>query len=129
MGQGRQAGQTILSQLNQAGQGVTWLDVDVATGAPRTALTDNGRFTKPLVGSQSIVDGAWHSVRLVWDGARRHLCVDDQEAVADTHTLGPLAAATSSGGVYLGVGEGLKPATFWSGLVDDVRFYARVLLP
>jgi lysophospholipase L1-like esterase len=124
---GGKAGQTILSQLDQTGKGVTWLDLDSATGAPRTALTDNGRFTRPLVANRTILDGAWHSVRLVWDGARRYLYVDDQEAAVDPRALGPLV--TSGGGIYLGVGEGFKPATFWSGTVDDVRFYSRALRP
>ena len=120
-------GQVILSQSNPSGQGVTWLGTDAATGAARTALTDSGRFTTPLLSVSSITDGDWHSLRLVWDGSHRSLYVDDQEAVTDKRVLGKLNY--SSAGLILGAGEGLKPGTFWSGLVDDVRFYNRAVRP
>jgi len=120
-------GQVILSQSNEAGQGVLWLGTDATTGALRTELTDNGRFTRPLISSASVTDGAWHGLRLVWDGSHRHLYVDDQEVAVDTRTLGPLAS--SKLGFCLGAGGGFKPGTFWSGLVDDVRFYNRDLVP
>jgi hypothetical protein len=92
-----------------------------------TRLTDGGRITVPLVSEQVVTDGQWHRVRLVWTGARRHLYVDGQEVAADDRDLGNLRS--SSAGFLLGAGEGFAPGTFWSGLVDDVRFYNRAVLP
>ena len=35
----------------------------------------------------------------------------------------------SNGGVFLGVSTSLETGTFWSGLIDDVRIYDRVVEP
>lgn len=40
-----------------------------------------------------------------------------------------LPAIGSNGGLYLGVGETLDGATFFSGLIDDVRIYDAALTP
>jgi hypothetical protein len=124
---GGRPGQAILSQATPAGTGLVWLGADAATGTLQTALVDSGRATHPLVSTTSIVDGNWHLLRFVWDGARRYLYVDDREAVSDTSNLGSLKA--SSGGFYLGTGGGFTPGTYWSGLIDDVRFYNQALRP
>ena len=111
----------ILSQADASGVGLAWLGADAATGALMTAVTDGGRFTTPLVSEVNVTDGAWRRIRLVWDGARRYLYVDGQEAIADTRDLGKLLF--SNEGFYLGAGEGFAPGTFFAGLVDEVRFY------
>lgn len=120
-------GQVILSQSYPSGQGVVWLSTDAATGLLRTDLTDKGRFTTALLSGATVTDGAWHSIRLVWDGAHRSLFVDDQEVAADTRDLGKLGESTA--GLCLGAGQGFKAGTFWRGLVDDVRFYNRAVRP
>jgi hypothetical protein len=40
-----------------------------------------------------------------------------------------LPAIGSNGGLYLGVGETLDGATFFSGLIDDFRIYDAALTP
>ncbi len=37
--------------------------------------------------------------------------------------------ASSEGGPIIGAGSGLEAGTFFSGLMDDVRIYDRVVLP
>lgn len=72
-----------------------------------------------------IPDGNWHRPGFTWDGAARALYVDDVLVAADTQT--GLAACT--GRVLIGCGSNLTPGTFWSGLIDDVRIYNRVVRP
>lgn len=124
---GGRPGQVILSQADASGAGVTWIGADPVTGAVMTRLTDGGRITVPLVSERVVTDGQWHRVRLVWTGSRRHLYVDGEEAAADDRDLGNLRP--SSAGFFLGAGEGFAPGTFWSGMVDDVRFYNRAVKP
>jgi len=61
----------------------------------------------------------------VWDGSQRILYVDDVEVARDTQ--GGLEG--SVGGLYIGTGKNLAAASFWSGLIDDVRIYNRVVTP
>ena len=35
----------------------------------------------------------------------------------------------SGGGLYIGAGKDLEAGTFWSGMIDDVRIYDRVVEP
>jgi len=51
--------------------------------------------------------------------------VDDVEVAHDTQT----GLKGSDGGLYIGAGKGLEPGTFWSGMIDDVRIYDRVVAP
>jgi len=37
--------------------------------------------------------------------------------------------AGSAGGLYIGAGANLASGSFWSGLIDDVRIYDRVVKP
>ncbi len=123
---GGKPGQAILSQAGSSGAAVVWLGTD-ATGALQTALLDAGRKPQPLVSTTSVIDGNWHFLRFVWDGTRRHLYVDETEAAVDASNIPVLRA--SSGGFYLGAGGQFAPGTYWSGLIDDVRFYNRALQP
>ena len=117
-------GQVIVSQADGAGTGQTWLAASAVNGWLTTELVPPpaGRFTPPPLVSQSVItDGGWHRVALVWDGSHRRLYVDGTEVAADTEPLAPLKS--SDGGLYLGAGKGLDSASFWAGLIDDVRLY------
>jgi hypothetical protein len=112
-------GQVILSQQD----GSNWLKL----AAPDGVLTveSKGARMGPLVSSIVIADGAWHRVGLVWDGGNRILYVDDTEVARDTQN----SLGTATAGLYFGAGGQLEPDSFWSGLIDDVRIYDRVMQP
>jgi len=121
-------GQVVLSQES----GVNWLMADSVDGALQTDLKEpatGGRDPKPagppLICSTVITDGDWHRVGFVRDSINRILYVDDVEVARDTASN--LEAA--SGGLYIGAGNGLEPATFWAGLIDDIRIYNRIVSP
>ncbi|MGE5295235.1 MAG: LamG domain-containing protein, partial [Solirubrobacterales bacterium] len=114
-------GQVILSQTT----GVNWLMADPSDGALATELKSAGRAGKALKSAASVTDGAWHRVGFVWDGSNRILYVDGIEAAKDTQT----ALAGTYAGMQIGAGSALAPGTFWSGWIDDVRIYNRVVGP
>ena len=62
---------------------------------------------------------------LVRDGINRSPHTDGIEVAKDTH----LNLAASSGNFQIGCGKSVAPARFWSGLIDDVRVYNRVVQP
>lgn len=124
---GGRPGQVILSQSNKTGTGEVWLGADAATGAVMIRLTDGSRITQPLVSNTVITDGAWHSLRFVWDGSGRHLYVDGEEVAADKRKLNPLRPSYAD--FYIGAGKDLEAGTFWGGLTDDLRVYSRALRP
>jgi acyl-CoA thioesterase-1 len=124
---GGRPGQTILSQANRSRMGEVWLGTDASTGAVLTRLTDGSRLTQPLVSNAVVTDGAWHCLRLVWDGTARHLGVDGQEVAADPGQLGALKSSTTD--FYFAAGKDLEPGSFWSGQLDDIRFYGRAVMP
>ena len=114
-------GQVIVSQAG----GMNWLVADATEGKLMTELMAAGRFGTPLFSEVLIIDGDWHRVGLTWDGSNRILYVDDVEVAKDTQT----SLAGSDGGLLIGVGKGLEPGSFWSGLIDDVRIYDRAVTP
>ncbi len=118
---GGAAGQTILSQSG----GANWLVADASTGALATQLKAGGRSSRDLVCDVGIVDGEWHQVGLTWDGSSRTLYVDS--VMAKTDTQGSQASQTT--GLRIGSAANAEPGTFWSGLIDDVRIYSRVIQP
>jgi hypothetical protein len=124
---GGRPGQVILSQSNKSGTGEVWLGTDAATGALMTRLTDGSRITQPLVSNTVITDGAWHSLRLVWDGSGRHLYVDGKEVAADKRKLNLLRSSDAD--FCIGAGKDLEAGSFWGGLTDDLRVYGRALMP
>jgi acyl-CoA thioesterase-1 len=124
---GGRPGQVILSQSNKTGTGEIWLGTDAATGAVMTRLTDGSRITQPLVSNAVITDGAWHSLRLVWDGSGRHLLVGGQEVAADRRKLNPLRSSDAD--FCIGAGKDLEAGSFWGGLTDDLRVYGRAIMP
>ena len=119
-------GQVILSQADAS----NWVGADPVQGKLMTNLTEpEGRFsqpTPPLVSEVVVADGNWHEVGVVWDGSDRILYVDDIEVARDTLSGGMKGAES---GLYMGVARDLAEGTFWSGLIDDVRIYYRVVTP
>jgi hypothetical protein len=115
-------GQVIIAQTQN---GVNWLLADPAEGKLTTRLKSSGRSTGPLNSQANITDAEWHRVGFVWDGSHRALYVDDVEVAKDA--LAGLAA--SYGGLHFGAGNTLDAASFFSGLIDDVRIYDRAITP
>ena len=124
---GGRPGQAILSQSNKTGTGEVWLGTDVLTGAVMTRLTDGGRITQPLTCSAVVTDGAWHELRLVWDGSSRRLYVDGKEVATDKRKLNALRSSTAD--FHFGAGKDLEPGSFWSGLLDDIRIHNGAMIP
>ena len=115
---GGAAGQVIVSQDGSAG-GTDWLAASAA-GRLMTALGGQA-----LTGSKVIADGQWHEVGLTWDGSGRTLYIDGAGAGTDK----PTGLVGSTGGLNIGTGSSLAAGSFWSGLIDDVRIYDRVVTP
>jgi len=118
---GGQPGQVILSQRF----GANWLVADGAEGTLMTDLKSAGRTSKALCSQAVITDGKWHRVGLIWDGTTRTLCVDGVAVGEDTQSN----LKSAYGDLNIGCGTNLAPGSFWSGLVDDVRIYNRVIKP
>jgi len=121
-------GQTVISQEN----GVNWLMADAEGGALRTDISDPITQSRrgltgglPLISTTLITDGNWHRIGFVWDGLNRLLYVDDVVVAEDT--LSELAGVFS--GLLVGTSNSLEAGTFWSGLIDDVRIFDRVVTP
>jgi len=117
-------GQVIISQTDGTGSGAAWLWADSSYGRFITRLM-HPPFD-PLVSESVITDVQWRHVGLVYDfdGLKRCLYVDGAEVAKDTDVVG---GVDSDGGLYLGAGKTLDTASFFSGLIDDVRIYDRAL--
>jgi hypothetical protein len=114
-------GQVILSQAG----GANWLMASSPDGVLMTDLKSAGRQGNGLTSAAVVTDGNWHRVGLVWDGSNRILYVDDIEVAKDTQPNLP----SSTGNLSIGAGSTMAPASFWKGLIDDVRIYNRVVKP
>jgi len=114
-------GQVVISQTD----GVNWLSTDQSGGNLMTMLKGSGRSAGPLQSQTVITDDNWHRIGLVWDGSQRMLYVDDVAVAEDTQD----SLGSSEGGLYIGTGKAMEPGSFWSGLIDDVRIYNRVVRP
>jgi L-ascorbate metabolism protein UlaG (beta-lactamase superfamily) len=114
-------GQTIVSHIG----GVNWLLADASTGALATQLKMSGRGSKDLVSTTTVTDGQWRRVGLTWDGSARILYVDDVEVARDAQSSLPSVTT----GLRLGGGPNAEANAFWSGWIDDVRIYTRVVVP
>jgi carboxymethylenebutenolidase len=116
-------GQAIVAQIN----GANWLATDaegkLMTGLSRPAGGRGG--PSPLASQSRIIDGDWHHIGVVWDGATRSLYVDDVLVGADSQAT--LAGGT--GGLNLGGGANLEPGSFFAGLIDDIRIYNQAIKP
>jgi hypothetical protein len=126
---GGSPGQIVLSQ--QASmlipRGKDWLYANPTAGKLMTALTDGSPSTTPLISEFVVIDGEWHYIAVTWDGSCRRLYTDGTKVAEDPSDLANLVS--SDKGLYLGAGRTLTSGTFWSGLIDDVRIYKRVVSP
>jgi len=113
-------GQVIISQQDAA----NWLTLD-GDGNLMTELCASGRNGGHLQSETIIGDGTWHRIGFVWDGFYRLLYVDDILAAEDTQQ----GLASSISGLNIGCGCDSTEATFWFGLIDDIRIYNRVVRP
>jgi len=119
--QGGALGQAIISEP----AGPEWLSLDPLTGHLMTELTNAGRGAAPLQSQAAIIDGDWHRIGFVWDGLYRTLYVDGVAVAEDTQD----SLANAANGLYIGTGKAMAPGTYFSGLIDDVRIYNRVVIP
>jgi N-acetylneuraminic acid mutarotase len=119
--QGGAPGQVVISQLG----GANWLCLDPSSGCLMTELCGSGRGGVPLQSEIVLTDGAWHRIGFVWDGIYRTLYVDNILIAEDTQN----GLARSIGGLNIGCGSNSAAGTFWSGMIDDVRIYSRVVIP
>ncbi len=118
--QGGAPDQVILSQSG----GDDWLLIGNSGTLQTNLIAPQGRF--PKLSSEAVVsDDAWHRVGLVWDGANRILYLDGAEVARDVQA----GLSGSTGDLFIGAGSTLGPATFWTGLIDDVRIYNRAVKP
>lgn len=83
------------------------------------------RTSGPLISETTITDGDWHRVGITWDGSNRILYVDDTAVAQDTQPNLPKA----SDSLQIGTGRNQATGSFWSGLIDDVQIYDRVVTP
>jgi len=106
--------------------GADWLYLN-QYGMLTTDLKASGKAGKSLTSDAHVLDDQWHRVALVWDGTNRALHMDGVEVAKDTQP----SLAASSGVLHIGTGTNfsLGATTFWSGLIDDVRIYNRVVQP
>jgi hypothetical protein len=114
-------GQVIISQTG----GADWLRMDSVEGCLMTALCASGRGGTSLKSESVITDGDWHRIGFVWDGTHRALYVDDILAAESTQQ----GLGSATGRLNIGCGMNSGAGTFWSGLIDDVRIYNRVVTP
>ncbi len=114
-------GQVIISQMD----GANWLLADLFEGNLITELKSTGRAGNPLLSKTVITDGEWHHIGLVWDGSSRTLYVNDIVVAEDTQ----VNFEGSNEGLHIGTGKTMEAGTHWSGLIDDVRIYDRVVRP
>jgi hypothetical protein len=117
---GGAAGQAILAESG----GASWLCLDPLTGHLMTEL-QGPRSSSPLIAETVITDGQWHRIGFVWDGSYRTLCVDGIAVAQDTQD----GLRTVSNSLYIATGKAMEPGTYFSGLIDEVRIYNRVVSP
>ena len=114
-------GQTVISLAGAA----DLLTADAVTGALATGLAKRLRGGAALSSAATITDGKWHRIALTWDGTSRRLYVGSILVAEDIQG----SLASFSGELVIGAGRNMAPGTFWTGLVDDVRIYNRVVRP
>jgi hypothetical protein len=117
-------GQVIISQAEESGE--VWLGIDSSEGKLITGIFDV--FFDPLVSDTVVTDGQWHHVGIVYDldVYHRRLYVDGTLVAEDTTVV---YGVSSDGGLYIGAPKDLEAGSFFSGLIDDVRIYNRVVIP
>lgn len=118
--------EVVLSQTDSGDNDRSWLATDSA-GNLMTYLLRSGRGAAPLISDLIITDGDWHRIGLVCDGSYRRLYADGAEVAADSMVVAGIIGA--DGGLHIGVDSALSPASFWTGLIDDVRIYDQTVTP
>jgi hypothetical protein len=118
---GGRPGQVILSQQG----GVNWLVADAPGGTLGTELRGSTRYSLPIHSQAVITDGQWHRVGVVLDGAGRTLYVDGVVVAQDKENK----IVPGYGRMLIGAARDLAGHKFWSGEIDDVRIYDRVVRP
>ena len=81
--------------------------------------------SSPMTSGTVIADGQWHQIALVYDGTTRTLYVDGVAVTEDE----PAGMQDEWGRLYIGCGADQAQGTFFTGLIDDVRIYNRVVRP
>ncbi|UCD51620.1 MAG: LamG domain-containing protein, partial [Phycisphaerales bacterium] len=121
---GGEPGHVIISQTGS--NGGTWLGTNPSNGKLMTGL--GGTYFGVLESESVIADGQWHHVGLVYDfdALHRRLYVDGAQVAEDATFVAP---QPSTGGLNLGASKDLDAASFFSGLIDDIRIYNRVISP
>ncbi len=114
-------GQVIVAQTD----GANWLSANSSDGRLMTELVGSGRFPRPLLSEMTITNGNWHHIGLVWDGYSRTLYIDGVNAAQDTLN----SIEGKDNGLYFGVGATLDAASFFSGLIDDIRIFDVAVRP
>jgi len=122
---GGSPGAVMISQT--AASGRRWLLADSVGGGLMTDLRAPGRGAPALYSDFVITDGEWHHIGLVWDGSHRVLYGDEAEVKKDSTAQAGLIGAT--GGLYFGVANDLATASFFDGLMDDIRIYDEATTP
>ena len=89
---------------------------------PIDAASGNASILQP---ETTITDGQWHRIGFVWDGVNRSLYVDDILVAEDTQD----GLQGSDGGLYIGTSKAMETGTYFSGLIDDVCIYNRIVNP
>jgi hypothetical protein len=117
-------GQVIISQTGDFGG--TWLGIDPAEGKLMTGFS--GIYFGDLVSETVITDGQWHRVGFAYDvdTFHRQLYVDGILVAEDATAV---SGMPSDGGLYIGASKDLDASSLFSGLIDDVRIYSRVVHP
>lgn len=118
---GGAARQTVLSQAG----GANWLSTDSSDGNLITELKGTYRAASTLQSQTIITDDLWHHIGFVRDGSDRTLYVDGVPVAQDIQD----SLGGSENGLYIGCGKAMEAGTYWSGLIDDVRIYNRVVIP
>ena len=79
-----------------------------------------------LVSETVITDVQWHHVGFVYDMDTFHrLLYVDGVLVAEDTTV--VSGMPSDGGLHIGASKDLDAASFFSGMIDDVRIYNQAL--
>jgi len=118
-------GQVIISQADTSGTrgtvpGSMWLGISPSGGKLTTGLSD--MYFGTLESETIVTDIQWHHVGLVYDldSLHRRLYVDGVQVAEDTTVV---AGVPSDGVLHIGAAQDLGPASFFVGMIDDVRIY------
>ena len=114
-------GQAIVSQTT----GKDWLMADSPDAHLATKIGQSAPGGQLLHSETIVIDGNWHRVGFVWDGSNRSLYLDGALVAEDTQST----LADCTGGLSIGCGANMALASFWTGLIDDVRIYRRAVKP